>query len=81
MSACPVTVASNDSRAAPKQRNSAWTPSRAAIWFAMSTVTPAGADGVPCTRTGLPRLSAARRVPVGVRSVTTPGVAFRMSPR
>jgi hypothetical protein len=34
----------------------------------MSTVTPAGACGVPCASTGLPRLIDARKIPVGARS-------------
>ena len=71
MSAAPVFIASNDLRAASKQANSAGTPSRAETSRAMSTVTPAGASGVPCASTGFPRLMEARSAPRGARSVTS----------
>src|SRR6478609_8673135 len=71
MSAAPVVRASKDLRAASKQVKSTGTRRREAISRARSTVTPEGADEVPCASTGFPRLIEALRVPVGARSRAT----------
>src|SRR5438477_9618279 len=55
------------------------TPSRTATARARSTVTPPGAAGVPLASTGLPRLMAARRTPVGARSATTSAAVIPMA--
>src|SRR5215472_235076 len=72
MSASPRSIAARLCRAAAWHTRSTASPSRAPSSRAVSTATPAGAAGVPCVRTGLPRLIAARRTPPGARSLTTP---------
>src|SRR5262245_10144815 len=74
MSHTPVLSASNTLPAASNGTNSTCRPARRASSLARSTVTPRYSPPAPfCTRTPLPRLSAARSLPVGARSFTTSG--------
>src|SRR5262245_3032424 len=77
-STLPAFIASNTLPAASKGTSSIGTPARRASSRERSTETPLGAPSAPfCASTALPRLIAARSLPVGASSLRTSGGAAR----